>query len=400
MIIGIDASRANKIQKTGTEWYSYYLIQELKKLDKKNHYFLYSKEPLRGALGDLPANFESKVLSWPPKFLWTQFRLSLEMFRNSPDLLFVPAHTIPLLHPRKTVTTCHDIGFERFPELYSNLELHYHRFGMRLAVKKAVKIIVPSEFTKKEMVEVYGADPKKFVVIYHGYDQEVYKIRENIPLAPFTKGEFGGVATAAPLSKGHVPSFVNDRSRGIREITEPFILYIGRLEKKKNTAGLIETFNVILRHSKHDIMKNLKLVLVGGPGYGFEEVKEKIKKYNLEDRVIMPGWLGGEELAVLLNAAELFVFPSFYEGFGLPILEAMACNCPVAASRLSSIPEVGGEAIEYFDPYNIQDMADKIAKVLLDKNRREELRKRGLERVKEFSWEKCARETLEVLEGI
>jgi glycosyltransferase involved in cell wall biosynthesis len=399
MTIGIDASRANKIQKTGTEWYSYYLIQELKKLDKKSHYFLYSKEALHGDLGQLPENWESKVLSWPPKFLWTQFRLSFEMLRQPPDLLFVPAHTIPLIHPKKTVTTCHDIGFERYPELYSPLELRYHRFGMRLAVRKAAKIIVPSEFTKKEMVEVYNADPKKFEVIYHGYNQEVYKVTEkNLP-APFDKGAVtvghGGEVAVAPLSKGVA------EGRGIREITEPFILYIGRLEKKKNTAGLVEAYARILNELKtNNELQNLKLVLVGGPGYGFEEVQEKIKKYNLEDRVIMPGWLSGEELARLLKLAELFVFPSFYEGFGLPILEAMACGCSVVASHLASIPEVGGDAIEYFDPHNIEDMSDKIAKVLINKNLQEELRKRGFERVKNFSWEKCARETLNVLESI
>ncbi len=375
MLIGIDASRANKTKKTGTEWYSYYLINELKKLDNRNHYFLYSREPLRGDLAWLPANFQSRVLAWPPKFLWTQARLAWEMFRRPPELLFVPAHTLPLIRPKKTVTTCHDIGFEYYPELYSPLELRYHRWAMRLAVRRATKIIVPSHFTKNEMIKFYGADPAKFEVVYHGYNRERYRVIEDQS------------AISQVLNK--------------YQIKKPYLLFIGRLEKKKNTAGLVEAFARILNSPEGKRrFRDLGLVLVGEPGYGFEEVLLKIKKYELEEKVILPGWVSEEELPYLLNGAELFVLPSFYEGFGLPILEALASGTPVAASRLASIPEVGGEAIEYFDPHRVADLVDKIGKVLLDHSRRLELRRRGLERAKEFSWEKCAKETLEVLESI
>jgi len=385
MTIGIDASRANKFHKTGTEWYSYYLIEELKRIDKKNHYFLYSKELLQSGLEQLSENWESKVLNWPPRYLWTQIRLSLEMLRYPPDLLFVPAHALPLVHPRKTVTTCHDIGFERFPELYSPLELRYHRFSMRLAIKKAIKIITPSEFTKNEIIEFYRADPRKFVVIPHGYNKERYKVIEDIGGGKSEEGQRGVEGSAGAVLKKY-------------KIQRPFILYIGRLEKKKNTAGLIEAFHELgIRNQESG---KLKLVLVGEPGYGFFEVEEKIKKYNLEDKVIMPGWVSEEELPYLFYTAELFILPSFYEGFGLPVLEAMACGTPVVASRVASIPEVGGEAIEYFNPWDIDEMVEKIRKVLEDKNLRDKLRRKGLERVEEFSWEKCARKTLEVLENI
>jgi len=382
MLIGLDASRANKIHKTGTEWYSYYLIEYLKKLDSRNHYFLYSKEPLIGDLGRLPVNWESRVLAWPPKYLWTQIRLSFEMARRAPDLLFVPAHAIPMAHPKNIVTTCHDIGFEHFPELYSRAELHYHRFAMRLAARRAKKIITPSEFTKNEMARTYGVAPEKFQVIYHGFDRAKYRAIED-------QSAIEGV-----LKK--------------YKITKPFILYIGRLEKKKNTAGLVEAFQELRSKNSASTkvmadrqeLGDLKLVLVGQSGFGFAEVEEKIKKYNLADKIIMPGWVGADDLPYLLNAAEVFVFPSFYEGFGLPVLEAMACGTPVVASRVTSIPEVGGEAIEYFNPQDIAEMAEKMRKVLADPNLRADLRSRGLERAKQFSWEKCAEETLRVLEGM
>lgn len=169
MTIGIDASRANKKEKTGTEWYSYYLIQHLKKIIPPQYrVILYAKEPLTDGLEILPANWQSKVLNWPPKFLWTQWRLSLEMLFHPVDLLFVPAHTISLIHPKKTVTVCHDIGFVRFPQYYSVKERMYHRFTMWLALKCAKIIITPSQFTKNEIMDVYKVSEKKIKVIYHG----------------------------------------------------------------------------------------------------------------------------------------------------------------------------------------------------------------------------------------
>lgn len=169
MKIGIDASRANLSERTGTEWYSYYLIQHLKKvIPSDTEVILYSKSPLVGDLGILPPHWRSVVLSWPPKFLWTQFRLSWEMVRNPVDLLFVPAHTIPIFHPQKTITTCHDIGFIRMPHLYSLKERMYHRLTMWFAVFFAKSIIAPSEFVKQEILHAYPVPSEKIHVIYHG----------------------------------------------------------------------------------------------------------------------------------------------------------------------------------------------------------------------------------------
>ncbi len=395
MKIGIDASRANVINKTGTEWYSYRLIQEFKKIaDRSDQFFLYSKEKLNGDLNDRPVNFHSKVLNWPPRYLWTQLRLSGHFVFNETDVLFVPAHTLPLRHPKKTVLTVHDIGFERFETLYSGKsigsgklsvnilsagvrlftlgrfksnELDYHRWSMKQAIKSASHIIVPSKFTKSEIIKVYNIPESNISVIYHGVDTDNYR----------------------PINDGS--TIVETLNK--YKINEKFILYIGRLEEKKNTNGLIKSFARLKKQYK----VNHKLVLVGQPGYNFENIRRSILQNNLAKDIIMPGYVQYKDLAKLLNAAECFVFPSYYEGFGLPVLEAMACDCPVIASNYSSLPEICGQAAQLVNPKNIEDLASTIYKVLINEPLREEMKRRGRKWIKNFSWASSGRKTLETI---
>lgn len=371
MVIGIDASRANKSEKTGTEWCSHHLIQELKKIaDPKDQFILYSREKLRGELGELPSGWRSSALNWPPRKLWTQIRLSWEMWQRPPEMLFIPAHTVPLIHPEKVVTTCHDVAFLRLPQVYDWPSLKYHKFAINFAIKHAAKIIVVSEFTKSELIEFFKISPERIAVVPNGYDSEQYKIIENKE------------AVAGVLQK--------------YKINQPYILYTGRLELKKNTPGLVEAFKIL----KKNRQKPLKLVLVGHPGFGFEKVTEAIIDNNLHDEVIMTGWVPREDLPYLVSGASAFVFPSFYEGFGIPILEAMACGTPVVASGIPALREVAGEAAYLVDPYSLENIAEGINRVLTDEHLREGLKIRGLARVQDFSWEKCARETWKVLDSL
>jgi glycosyltransferase involved in cell wall biosynthesis len=371
MTIGIDASRANKIEKTGTEWYSYHLIQELKKItDPKDQFILYSRENLRGDLGELPMNWQSRVLNWSPKKLWTQARLSWEMWQRPPEMLFVPAHTIPLIHPKKVVTTCHDVAFFRLPEAYGWLALKYHKFATKFAIRRAAKIICVSEFTKNELIEFFKISSERIAVVPNGFDSGRYKIIE----------DRGAVAEVLRKYK----------------IAEPYILYAGRLELKKNIPGLIEAFKSLKKNYKQP----LKLVLVGQPDFGFEKVAKAIADNNLQNDVIMPGWVGKEDLPYLMNGARAFVFPSLYEGFGIPVLEAMACGTPVVCSGITALREVAGEAAYLVDPYFPENIAEGINRVLTDEHLREDLKIRGLARVKDFSWERCARETWAVLKNV
>lgn len=420
MLIGIDASRANRQFKGGTEWYSYYLIRELAKIDSKNQYILYSDKPLVGGLANLTkenysavagridsygwqeikspfGNFRVKILKWPLAYLWTQVRLSYEMFAHRPDILFVPAHTLPIAHPKKSIVTIHDIGFERQAKLYSldkigpagNLTsgafdfltrlftwgkfhpniIDYHSWSTKFALKNAKIIIAVSEFTKQEMVEFYQADAGKIKVVYNGFNSSLYH----------------------PISDQKKIRQV----LGQYDIIAPYIFYAGRLEKKKNVVRLVEAYAIMrqkFRKIKH------KLVLVGGAGLGFDEVKYAINEFDLDDQVIITGWIPEADMPYIFSGAALFVFPSLYEGFGIPLLEAMASGVPVAASKIAAIAEVAKSSAILFDPEDQDDMAEKIAQVLLDRRLAGELVNSGFKRAKDFSLAKCARETLTLME--
>lgn len=416
MLIGIDASRANRSHKSGTEWYAFYLIRHLAQLDSDNQYILYTDKPLTDGLADLTSadlsvnvgvtydkdgfqviksyhnNFKAKVVAWPFRFFWTLGGLSLEMLFRSPEVLFVPAHTLPLIHPARSVVTIHDIGFKRQAALYAKDKIGYKSsfvkalvklitlgkheasqfdyldWSTRFALKEAKQIITISDFSKQELIEVYQAKAKKISVIHNGYNEDLYQRLSDESAAKQTLADNG--------------------------ISQPFIFYIGRLEKKKNISTLIEAF-ALLKHNHPEIKH--KLVLVGTASYGFDEIKYNISEYNLEREVMMTGWIDEKSIPDIYNLAEAFVFPSNYEGFGIPLLQAMACGTPIVASDIAPVREVVGEAALLFDPSDAQDMADKIHSLLSSKDLRDQLSAQGLERVKDFNWRKCAEETLKVL---
>jgi len=368
MRIAIDASRANLINKTGTEWYSYHLIQELKKIiPNKHQVILYSKENLHNDLAILPTNWTSRVLNWPARFFWTQIRLSWEMLhkKNRADILFIPAHTIPIIHPRKTILVAHDIGFQIMPKLYPAKDLLYHRFAMRYAINHADQIITVSNFSKKEIVDFYHCDVNKIHVVYNGFnnlnDYQTNDHTENI------------------LQKNH--------------IKKPYLLFVGRLEEKKNTLNLVKAFHIL--KNKYKIPH--KLVLIGMPGYNYAAVRKYILENNLSVDVIELGYVAKSDLKIIMSHAELFIFPSLYEGFGIPILEAMAVGTPVVCSNIPPLQEVGAEAAVYFDPHNEKNMAEEINKLINDDEQKKYLINLGYQRIKKFSYQICAQNTWKII---
>lgn len=396
MTIGIDASRSNEAEKRGTEWYAYHIIQHIKRIDHKNKYVLYSIDRLQGGLEHLPPNFSSRVLRSITDILWTQFRLSLEMLIKPPDILFVPAHTIPLIHPPKTVVTIHDLGFEHFPELYKkipigpknilirtllevgsrivtlgkygNSELDYQRWSVRFGVRHASHIISISEFTKQDIIQRYGVDPQRITVIPHGFDAGDYR----------------------PVGKDETP-----QDQDIQKL-RPYMLFVGSVELKKNISGLLEAY----RQYREKPESKLKLVIAGKPGYGYDEFVRQAQSYpaDIRNDIHFAGWVPEKKAIELYRFANLFVFPSFFEGFGIPIIQAMACGVPVVCSNLTSLPEVAKNAAFLVDPRHHGDIAAAISKVAGNSRLRSSLIRKGLRRAKDFSWEQSAKMTLAVLQ--
>lgn len=401
MVIGLDASRANRQRKTGTEWYSFYLIKNLAAIDRRNRYRLYVDAPpspeLKDAVKDNP-NFSIRFLRWPLRAFWTLGRLSWEMIITRPDVLFIPAHTLPLFYPRRTVNTIHDIAFVREQNLYRSAKVKARIPGSRsalnvlikiltmgkyqsdsvdylywstaFALRHAAKIITVSDFTRQEILSLYPkTKAAKVKVVHNGYNDFLYQ--------PFSDAKkVQTVLTRYGLAK-------------------PYFLYVGRLEKKKNTPALIEAL-AILRENHPEIRE--KLVLSGDASFGYDEVKYAIEEFNLDREVMMTGWIREEDLPYLFQAASAFVFPSKHEGFGIPVLQALACGVPTIVSDLPVLREIAGDAVLYFNQNNKRSIAQAMAKIVSDSDLRASLVTKGLARVKDFSWEKCARETLAELE--
>lgn len=366
MTIGIDASRANHNQKTGVEWYAYHLIQEFKNEIPANiSVVLYTDKPLQGDLAILPDNWTQKVLKWPPRRLWTQIRLSIEMILNPPDVLFVPAHVAPLIHPKQTVVTIHDVAAHAFPQTYNWFERWYSLWSAKHAVRSQATIIAPSQFTKTEIQKMTNSSYQNITVIPNGYNKQCSQIDN--------------------------PELINQTLQTY-SITKPFLLSIGRLEEKKNTKRMVESFTLLKQSHP-----NLQLVLIGKPGHGYEQVAEAITNSPYKQDIIEPGWVENHHLPALMNAASVFVFPSIYEGFGIPVLEALSCGTPVITATGSALEEVGGKAATYVDPQNTQAIATAIEDILTNPETAIEKQSIGLKYVANFSWKRTAQKTAQLI---
>ncbi|MBW6440859.1 glycosyltransferase family 4 protein [Patescibacteria group bacterium] len=359
MKIGIDCSRTFIEKRTGTEEYSSRLIKNLTLLDISSHQiFLYVKNYHEIKL-NLPPNFLVKKIK--RNKLWTQFGLSKEMKKNPVDVLFIPAHSVPFVHPKNTVVTVHGLEYKYYPECYSWKERMMLEFNTLIAVKWSQKIIVPSESTKQDLIKFYKVNPEKIKVIYHGAD------------------------------------FENKKSETKNEKDSDFdILFIGRLEKRKNLVNLIKAFDLF---KKSDQMKgkNCKLILAGKEGFGFEEIKAVVNQSPYKDDIIVKGYVSEKEKEELYQKARAFVLISLYEGFGLPILEAMSHGVPVIYSNVSSLPEIAGGAGLAVNPGDIEEIASALEQIICNQDIKNDMIEKGFINVKKFSWKKCVKETAEVL---
>jgi glycosyltransferase involved in cell wall biosynthesis len=366
MTIGIDASRAFVKTKTGIEEYSYQVIKHLRDCLGGQTVILYLDPRVNGKKYidfDLPENWKVKFLR-APKF-WTQVRLSLEMLSHPVDVLFVPAHTVPLIHPKNTVVTIHGLEYEFCPKAYSLFERLYMRWSIRKSCQWAKKIISVSENTKKDLMRLYKVPEEKIEVIYEGISSKARFLPSS--------SEVLGIPQSQALPK--------------------YLLFVGRLEERKNIFGIVETFELLKK--KYNVPH--KLILVGKFGFGGEKIKGKIDGSEYKSDIIMTGYVSDEEKYYLLANADVFIFATFYEGFGLPILEAQGAGTPVVTSNISSMPEVAGDSAVLVDPKNPSAIAEAAYKLISNESHKNDIIEKGYKNVKRFSWEKCAREVSSLL---
>ncbi len=357
MKIGIHSGSAFTKERTGVEEYTYQLIINMARLKicENCEFILYVNPKTADFIPAFPENFKIKKINCP--YFWTKIRLSIELFLHPVDTLFLPANFLPFFHPKNTVVTIHGLEFEYLSNDYSKRSIYYLRQGTKEVIKKAKKIIAVSENTKNDIVSLYSGNSKKIKVLHHGV-----------------------------LSKKNIFKKRNFKNK--------YILYIGRLETKKNLIGIIEAFNEFKKICKN----SYKLILAGKRGYFFSRINEIIKKSPYKKDIILTGYVSQKEKDKLYSFANIFLFPSFYEGFGMPIIEAQKWGVPVISSKISSIPEVAGErAALLVDPKNVKEIAGAIKRLAEDENLRQTLIKEGKENAKKYSWEKCAEKTVTFL---
>ena len=365
MLIGIDASRSVAKKRTGTENYSLNLICHLLALPGDHRYRLYFNRP--PTYESRITNHELRIMPFPR--LWTHLRLSWEMALRPPDLLFVPAHVLPIVHPRRSVVTIHDLGYLYYPQAHRLLDRVYLDLSTRYNARAATHLIADSAATRCDLIERYGIEPDKITVVYPGYDETTFQ----------------------PVRDEEAIEAVKARY----DIAGDYILFVGTLQPRKNLIRLIKAFS-LLQYP----MSNIQLLISGKKGWLYEDIFQRVKELGLEEKVVFTGYIPEGDLPALLSGARLFVFPSLYEGFGLPVLEALACGAPVVCSNVSSLPEVAGDAALLVDPLDVEELVAALERVLDDEELRAELIERGFEQVRRFSWERCARETLDVLESV
>lgn len=357
MIFFIDVSRANRKCKTGVEWYSFRMITELLKIiPTQNRIILFSDSQLRADWPPLPSNVSVSVLSWPPRFLWTLVRLSIALFtwRKKNAIFISTAGALPFFHPKKVVAVLHDVGFMVNPKWYSWFDRRYQKYVTRHIARCATRIVTPSVFSKTEIIRFFGIDENVISVI---------------PNAP----AFHSTVSTTPRQN--------------------YFLCVGRIENKKNIITLIEAFEIIAAENDQ-----IHLHLVGGGGYGSKEIFARLSNSIFKNRIIVRGYLESQKLNEEYNHATAFVFPSWYEGFGIPLLEAMQSGVAVIASDIPAHKQVCGTYARYFNVSNASSLANLMRDAMNRTN--ESSLQEAATYANQFSWEKSAASFLKLLQSL
>lgn len=384
MTIGIDIRVLTRGTRTGVEEYTINLLARLLKLDRDINFKLffnaYQKVKLDYDWISLP-NVKLYELNIPNRILFVSTKYlnfpKIDRLLEEADIFFNPHFFNAPLGPNcKKVMTFHDLSFEYMPELFSWRKRLWQKFLMNIRheADKAQKIIAVSQSSRQDLIDLYRIPEDKIKVIYSGVGEEFQ------------------MQNAKSENQNDNLKFKNIKEK--YHLPDKFILFFGTIEPRKNISGLIKAFELLKEKNKDS---DIYLVIAGGKGWLYEDIFKTAQNSRYNSHIIFTGFIEPQDKVYLYNLAELFVYPSFFEGFGFPPLEAMACGVPTITSNTSSLPEIVGDAALMVDPYNVEELAWAISEVLFDEQLKKELAQRGLARAKNFSWDKCAKETLEFL---
>jgi len=363
----LDLHLLSRKYKTGIEYYALKLSQELARKSAFNLKYLggVPKESIGNNTTAIPLDLP---ISDP---LASNKLLALTLYAEEASLLFSPYYPVPRHRPCKGVFTIHDLIPLKHPEWFPSASTKdFFENNVREGVSHADHILADSHSTKRDIVELFKTNPEKITVAHLAADERFYNMK-----------------------KADGPLTVNGNS-----IESPYLLSVCTLEPRKNLLKTIEAYNLLRKSVKTS--KGLKLVLVGALGWNYETLLEAIKKSPYAEDIIVTGYITEDELAQLYANAKAFVYASLYEGFGLPVLEAMASGVPVITAKNSSLPEVGADAVLYQDPHSVRSIAEGIESAIYDSKIRQDCIAKGNKQAKTFSWEKTADTTLQVFNSV
>jgi glycosyltransferase involved in cell wall biosynthesis len=351
-----------RIWKTGIGTYTVNLLREIRRVDGEFRVSAIVRAEAEGMMAGMCD--ETRVVDAPIYSLQEQLRIPAAA--GECDLLHVPHYNVPALYRGRMVVTIHDLTHLTDPAFRNSAKAWlYARPMLKMAAKKASHVITVSGFSKQQIIEYLGVRPEKVSVIYNGLGSQFCLIDR---------------ATA------------KEKVRSTLNIEPPYLLFVGNLKPHKNLGRLLRAFALLRERGR----TNLTLVLVGDDRKRKQSVMGECARLGISEVVRHVPWVAEDLLPQLYASADLVVMPSTSEGFGFPVLEAMACGTPVVCSNATSLPEVGGDAVEYFDPYNVEEMAAAIERVLDSPSLQAEMREKGLKQAAKFTWEECARKHLEV----
>ncbi len=365
MKIGIDAHAAEK-DGTGNCTYIRNLLLELKEIDKENEYIFYVTDINHPFYKNFSQNEKLKIKQLPIKtpFLRIPIFLAKETFKDSLDILHVQ-YISPPFFKGKLVVTIHDLCFLHFPESFSKFEVFRSKILIPFTAKKADKVITGSNFSKNDIISNYKINSQKIEVIPYGVSSNFKPIKNEEKIKNVLKKY---------------------------NISGEYILTVGRLNPRKNLLSLVKAYNILKKNKKIPH----KLVIAGKEDYNSKETIKFVKKMDCYKNIIFTGFVRDEDLPYLYNGADIFVYPSLFEGVGLPVLEAMSCGIPVITSNTTALKEIIGNAGIAINPFNIDEIAQAIFQIISDRNLKSDYIKKAFIRAKEFSWKLTAQKTLKI----